>query len=40
MLSDKLGLSKFTKFLLKEVYIYDEKEFEREFINKIIRNEP
>lgn len=40
MLSDKLGLSKFTKFLLKEVYIYDEEEFEREFINKIIRNEP
>lgn len=40
MLSDKLGLSKFTKFLLKEVYIYDEEEFEREFINKVIRDEP
>lgn len=40
MLSDKLGLSKFTKFLLKEIYIYDEEEFEREFINKVIRDEP
>lgn len=37
---DRFGLKKFKKFLLKEVYIYDEEEFEREFINKIIRNEP
>lgn len=35
---DRFGLKKFKKFLLKEVYIYDEEEFEREFINKIIRN--
>lgn len=40
MLSDKLGLSKFKKFILKEIYIYDKEEFEKEFINKIIKNEP
>lgn len=37
---DRFGLSKFKKFLLKEIYIYDEEEFEREFINKVIRDEP
>ena len=37
---DRFGLSKFKKFLLKEIYIYHEEEFEREFINKVIRDEP
>ena len=37
---DRFGLRKFKKFLLKEIYIYDEEEFEREFINKVIRDEP
>lgn len=39
-IKSNLGLKKFKKFLLKEIYIYNEKEFKREFINKIIRNEP
>lgn len=34
------GLAKFEKFLLKKVYIYDEKEFETKFINGTIANEP
>ncbi|TXJ49329.1 geranyl transferase [Brachyspira aalborgi] len=34
------GLAKFEKFLLKEVYIYDENEFETKFINGTIANEP
>lgn len=33
------GLAKFEKFLLKKVYIYDEKEFETKFINGTIANE-
>lgn len=34
------GLAKFEKFLLKEVNIYDENEFETKFINGTIANEP
>lgn len=34
------GLAKFEKFLLKEVHIYDENEFETKFINGTIANEP
>ena len=37
---DKFGLKKFKQFFFKEIYIYDEEEFEKEFINKIIKNEP
>lgn len=35
----KFGLVKFEKFLLKEIYIYDENKFETKFINGIIANE-
>ena len=34
------GLAKFEKFLLKEVHIYDENEFETKFINGTIANKP
>ena len=34
------GLAKFEKFLVKEVHIYDENEFETKFINGTIANEP
>lgn len=33
------GLSKFEKNILREIYIYDKKEFEKKFINGIIANE-
>lgn len=39
MNSERLGLKKFEKFILKEIYIYDENEFETKFINGIIANE-
>lgn len=35
----KFGLAKFEKFLLREIYIYNENEFETKFINGIIANE-
>lgn len=36
---EKFGLIKFKKFFLKEIYIYDENEFETKFINGSIANE-